>query len=99
MKIYFSKRNSYVFGDTFFQEWKIPQSFKKLFCFENNGFHWFSLENQLTFKKHFYKKKKNIYIYIYMCVCGSMVYLDNILETQATFENNVYFGKQLENLF
>ena len=41
------------------------------------------------------ERKTNIYIYIY----GNKVYLQNILETQVIFENNVYFGKQLENLF
>ena len=39
------------------------------------------------------------YIYIYIYIYGNMVYLENILETQVIFENNVYFGKQLENLF
>ena len=41
------------------------------------------------------ERKTNIYIYIY----GNKVYLQNILETQVIFEHNVYFGKQLENLF
>ena len=40
-------------------------------------------------------ERKYIYIYIY----GNMVYLENILETQVIFENNVYFGKKLENIF
>ena len=43
------------------------------------------------------ERKTNIYIYIY--IYGNKVYLQNILETQVIFENNVYFGKQLENLF
>ena len=45
------------------------------------------------------ERKKKIYIYIYIYIYGNKVYLQNILETQVIFENNVYFVKQLENLF
>ena len=84
-----------IFSEAHFSKnGKSYEVLKNYFVFKIMGFIGFLWKTNSLFRSTFGKK---IYIYIY--IYGNMVYLENILETQVIFENNVYFGKKLENIF